>query len=176
VRPNSGLDPPLVLLAPIPRVTHRLDHWARERDHFGRKQRASTSCPCAASIHENGKGDNEHELHLCARQGPEPTDKQVRFGRGVTPVHLCCLVCITVLGRKERKMGRENIYLEPGRHVAPVPGGEYDCVEVLLPAVREPDPASGYLLHCSHYLATLFHIKTQWSSPRDHVVFIQEAK
>jgi hypothetical protein len=56
-------------------------------------------------------------------------------------------------------MGRKNIYLEPGRHVAPVPGGEYDCIELLLPAVREPDPAPGYLLHCSHYLATVFHIK-----------------
>lgn len=61
---------------------------------------------------------------------------------------------------KPEKEGGGGFYLEPGRHVAPVPRGEYDCVELLLLAVREPDPAPSYLLHCSHYLATLLRIKT----------------
>jgi hypothetical protein len=51
-----------------------------------------------------------------------------------------------------------GFYLEPGRHVAPVPRGLYDCVELLLLAVREPDPALGHLLHCSHYLAITFRV------------------
>jgi hypothetical protein len=103
-----------------------------------------------------------------------------RTGRSVSVAspRFTSAASLAVLGREGRKERRENfIYLEPGRHVAPVARGEYDCVELLLPAVREPDPTPGYLLHCSHYLATLFQIKTPvvfttWSqSQRREVLF-----
>jgi hypothetical protein len=165
VHPNSGVRPADTHRAhPCPRVTRSIREKAT-REHEPAYTRTAKG--------QDGRTE-EGTTSTSLRQGPEPTDRQVRFG-GVTTFHLCCLVGGTRKGRKER---RENfIYLEPGRHVAPVSRGEYDCVELLLPAVREPDPTPGYLLHCSHYLGTLFQIKTPvvfttWSqSQRREVLF-----
>lgn len=49
-------------------------------------------------------------------------------------------------------MSHTLLYLEPRWHVAPVACGEDYCVELLLLAIREPDPLPRHLLHCSHYL------------------------
>jgi hypothetical protein len=108
----------------------------------------------------------QHQLLLCsgrgAGQGPEPTNNRVLFVIGVTLKPLPWPL-VAVLGRRGGGGGgggteRGEFYLEPGRHVAPVPCGQYYGVELLLLAVREPDPAPGDLLHCSHYLAIMFRI------------------